>query len=239
MRRFWTKAEAGPVEPGGFGVLLDGKPMRLPSGRMLAVGALALAEALAAEWQAAGGERGREFSLESLPLTRLVGTALDRIAPDPQQAVAAVARYGETDLLCYRADFPPALAARQQAAWQPLLDWAAFALDAPLRVTAGVVAVEQERRSLEALARAVAAHDPIELAALGEIVQSTGSLVLGLAVSHGRIGAHEAHDLATLDERFQAEEWGEDAEAEARLARIRADIEAAARLISFARAGAA
>jgi chaperone required for assembly of F1-ATPase len=239
MQRFWTKAEAGPVGTGGFGVLLDGRLMRLPSGRPLAVGSRPLAEALAAEWQEAGGEQGREFSLDALPLTRLVATAIDRIVPDHPQAVAAVARYGETDLLCYRADFPPALAARQQACWQPLLDWAALALDAKLRVTAGVVAVAQERQSLAALARAVASHGPVALSALGQIVQSTGSLVLGLAVSHGRIGPGEAHDLATLDEAFQAEEWGEDAEAAARLARIRADIEDAARLLAFARAEAA
>jgi chaperone required for assembly of F1-ATPase len=239
MQRFWTKAEAGPVETGGFGVLLDGRPMRLPSGRALAVGSRPLAEALAAEWQAAGTEKGQEFSLDALPLSRLVGTAIDRIAPDHAQAVAAVARYGETDLLCYRADFPPALAARQQASWQPLLDWAAFALEAPLRVTAGIVAVAQERHSLAALSRAVASHGPVALSALGQIVQSTGSLVLGLAVSHGRIGPGDAHDLATLDEAFQAEEWGEDAEAAARLGRIRADIEEAARLLAFARAEAA
>jgi chaperone required for assembly of F1-ATPase len=239
MRRFWTKAEAGPLGSEGFGVLLDGRPMRLPSGRPLAVASRPLAEALAAEWDAAGGAEGREVSLEALPLSRLVGTAIDRIAPDPAQAVATVAKYGETDLLCYRADFPPALAARQNAAWQPLLDWAALALDAPLRVTAGIVAVAQEPQALAALSRAVAAHPPVALSALGQIVQSTGSLVLGLAVSHGRIGAAEAHALATLDETFQAEAWGEDAEAAARLDRIRCEIEAAARLLLLARAAAA
>jgi len=236
MRRFWTKAEAGPHGPDGFTVLLDGRPLRLPSGRPLAVASRALAEALAEEWDAAGGSKGREVSLESLPLSRLVGTAIDRIAPNPAEAVAAVAKYGETDLLCYRADLPPALAARQEDAWQPLLDWAALALDAPLRVTAGIVAVAQERQALDALSRAVAAHTPVALSALGQIVQSTGSLVLGLAVSHGRIGAAEAHALATLDEAFQAEAWGEDSEAAARLARIRCEIEAAARLLLLARA---
>lgn len=239
MRRFWTKAEAGPDEAGGFSVLLDGRPVRLPSGRMLTVASRPLAEALASEWDTAGGGKGRDFTLDALPLSRLVGTAIDRIAPDHAEAVATVAKYGETDLLCYRAEMPPALVARQHAAWQPLLDWAALALDAPLRVTAGIVAVPQERQALAALARAVAAHAPVALSALGQIVQSTGSLVLGLAVSHGRIGAAEAHALATLDEAFQAEEWGEDAEAAARLDRIRADIEAAARLLALARAEAA
>lgn len=235
MQRFWSRAEAGEVEPGARCVLLDGRPMRLPSGARLAVPSRRLAEALAAEWQAAGGEKGREFSLEELPLTRLVGTAIDRIAPDPALAVATVARYGETDLLCYRADFPPKLAERQAASWQPLLDWAALALDAPLAVTSGVVAVAQPPDALAALARAVAAHEPVALSALGQIVQSTGSLVLGLAVSHGRIGPDEAHALAVLDETFQEEEWGEDAEAAARRAAIRADILRAAELLALAK----
>lgn len=239
MQRFWTRAEIGPAQEGGYAVLLDGRPMRLPSGAPLAVPGLALAHALADEWQAAGGGKDREFSLDEMPMTRLVGTAIDRIAPDPAQAVATIARYGETDLLCYRADFPPALAARQHAAWQPLLDWAALSLDAPLAVTAGVMAVSQPAAALSALSRAVAAHAPIGLSALGLIVQCTGSLVLGLAVSHGRLGAAEAHALATLDETFQAEEWGEDEEATARLARMAADIVLAERLLALVRAEAA
>jgi chaperone required for assembly of F1-ATPase len=236
MQRFWTRADIGPAREGGHAVLLDGRPIRLPSGAPLAVPSLVLARALAEEWQAAGGEKGRDFSLDEMPMTRLVGTAIDRIAPDPAQAADMIARYGETDLLCYRADFPPALAARQHSGWQPLLDWAALSLDAPLCVTVGVMAVAQPPEALFALSRAVAAHPPIALSALGLIVQCTGSLVLGLAVSHGRLPAAEAHALATLDEAFQAEEWGEDEEAFARLARTGADIALAERLLALSRA---
>jgi chaperone required for assembly of F1-ATPase len=235
MQRFWEEARAAALAEGGFGVLLDGKPLRLPSGARLSVPALTLAEELAAEWQRAGGGKGRPFSLETLPLTRLVANAIDRIAADHVGAVAAVARYGETDLLCYRADFPPKLAARQHEAWQPLLDWAALAFDARLSVTAGVIAVRQDPACLAALARAVAEHEPIALSGLGQLVQSTGSLVLGLAVSHGRLSPEEAHALAVIDEAFQAEEWGEDAEAAERLAGIAADIAAGARLLALAR----
>jgi chaperone required for assembly of F1-ATPase len=236
MQRFWTRAETAPAREGGFAVLLDGRPVKLPSGAPLSVPGEALAGALAAEWQAAGGQKGQEFRLDDLPLTRIVGGAIDRVVPDPAPTVAAIAKYGETDLLCHRADFPPALAARQQAGWQPLLDWAALALDAPLAVTAGVIAVAQPPAALAALSRAVASHPPIPLSALGLIVQGTGSLVLGLAVSHGRLSPAEAHTLATLDETFQAEEWGEDEEAAARLARAGADIALAARLLALARA---
>jgi chaperone required for assembly of F1-ATPase len=233
MKRFWDRADVAESE-GHFSVLLDGRPVRLPQGGPIAVPTRALAEAMAAEWGAAGGAKGGEFSHEEVPLTRLVGTAQDRIAPDPAPTAAAIAKYGETDLLCYRAD-DRRLADRQAAEWDPLLAWAAQVLDAPLRVTAGIMPVTQPAHALSALSRAVEAHAPIELSALGVAVPALGSLVLGLALSSGRIDATQAHTLATLDERFQEEFWGLDSEAEQRRARIATDVALAARLITLAR----
>lgn len=234
MKRFWDSAAVVADPDGRFAVMLDGRPVRLPGGGQIRVPQRALADALAAEWQAAGGARGGEFSHEDVPLTRLVGTAEERIAPDPAPTVAAIAKYAETDLLCYRAD-DRRLAERQAAEWDPLLDWASLALDAPLRVTAGVMPVRQEPDALAALSRAVAAHDPVGLSALGVAVPALGSLVLGLALSAGRLDAARAHALATLDERYQEEFWGLDAEAETRRARIAADVELSARLFALAR----
>lgn len=244
MKRFWDSAVAARDEPrpgggdAGFAVLLDGKPVRLPGGTPLRVTGAALAEALAAEWAAAGGgAKGGEMRMDEVPLTRLVGTAEERIAPDPEPTVAAIARYAETDLLCYRAS-EPRLAVRQAKAWQPLLDWVADRHAAPpLQVTEGVMPMPQDPAALDALRRAVAAHPPLELAALGVAVPALGSLVLGLALAAGRIDAPEAHRLATLDETFQEEFWGVDAEAAARRARLAADVELAARLLHLVRAG--
>jgi chaperone required for assembly of F1-ATPase len=235
MKRFWDTATVAGSE-GRFTVALDSRPVRLPGGTPLAVASLPLAEAIAAEWNAAGGgARDNPFTPEDVPLTRLVGTAEERIAPDPAPTVAALARYAETDLLCYRAD-DPRLADRQAAAWDPLLDWAALTLDAPLRVTTGVMPVPQPPQALSALSRAVAAHPPVEIAALGVAVPALGSLVLGLALAAGRLDPAAAHDLAILDERFQEEFWGLDAEAAARRARVAAEVALAARLIALARA---
>ncbi|HEV7268671.1 MAG TPA: ATP12 family chaperone protein [Falsiroseomonas sp.] len=234
MKRFWDKAEAAEAA-GRFTVLLDGRPVRLPGGGPLGIPSRALAEAIGAEWNAAGGVKGGAFTPDDVPLTRLVGTAEERIAPDPAPTVAALARYGETDLLCYRAE-EPRLARRQAAAWDPLLAWAALTLDAPLRTTAGVMPVAQDAHALAALSRAVAALPPVEIAALGILVPSLGSLVLALALAAGRLDAAEAHALSTLDERFQEEFWGLDAEAEARRAQIAAEVALAARLIALARA---
>jgi chaperone required for assembly of F1-ATPase len=195
----------------------------------------ALALAIADEWQAAGGGKGGEMSFADTPLTRLAGTALQRVAPDPLPVVDAIARYAESDLLCYRAETPEELVTRQMQAWQPWLDWAATAYDAPLRVNRGVAYVKQHRGSIAALRGAVAALDVPALAALGVAVPALGSLVLGLAMSEGRLDAATAHALGALDELFQAEQWGEDAEAAARRAAIAADVALAARFLQLTR----
>ncbi len=233
MKRFWTEArvEAGPD---GYGVRLDGKPLRLPVGPALCVPAAPLAEAIAAEWQAAGAATG-EMDYADVPLTRLAGTAQLRIAPDPAPVVAAIAVYGETDLLCYRADTPPALAARQDAAWQPWLDWARTELGAALTVTAGVMHVPQHPAALGALRRAVDRQGAWALGGLGILVPGLGSLVLGLAVAHGALAPEQAHALSCIDEAFQAEKWGEDPAAAARRATMEAELMDAARFMRLVR----
>jgi chaperone required for assembly of F1-ATPase len=234
VKRFWDTASVSWTEQ-GHAILLDGKPMRLPSGTPLRVGPARLAHAIAEEWQAAGGGKGGEMSFKDTPLTRLAGTALERIAPDPGPTVDAIARYGETDLLCYRAETPSALVQRQHQQWQPWLDWATLAYDAPLRVTTGVAYIKQHRDSVAALRRAVAALDVDAIAALGIAVPALGSLVLGLALAAGEMDAQTAFSLSALDELFQAEQWGDDYEAMDRRASMLADIDLAARYIDLTR----
>ena len=236
MKRFWEAALAVPRHEGGFGVVLDGRPLRLPGGTILTTSSRNLAEAIADEWQRAGGIKGGEMSLEDVALTRLLGSALERIAPNPQPMVEGIAKYGETDLLCYRAE-DHRLAARQAEAWQPLLDWAALTLGAPLRVTWGLMPVAQAPESLSALRAAVARHDAGGLAALGVAVPALGSLILSLALSLGRLDAEEAHRLAVIDEVFQAEFWGSDVEAEARRAARLAEVQLAQRFMALAATG--
>ncbi len=234
MKRFWDQAAIAPAAD-GFGVLLDGRPVRLPGGAPLHLSHRALAEAIAAEWQAAGGAKGGTMDWGDVPLTRLAGTAQDRIAPDPEPVVLEIARYGETDLLCYRAEAPGALVQRQQAAWQPWLDWAARDYGARLRVTPGVMPVAQDTAALAALAQVVAAQAPLTLAALGLAVPALGSLVLGLAMAAFRLDAEAAFGLAALDETFQAERWGRDDAAEDRRQRMREDVAVAGRFLVLAR----
>ena len=234
MRRFWDTASIEPTET-GYAVLLDGKAIHLPGGAVLRVGAEPLARAIADEWQSAGGSKGGEMTFADTPLTRVAGTAQQRIAPDPEPTINAIARYAESDLLCYRAERPPELVARQAREWQPWLAWAALTYDAPLRVGSGIAYVKQHRSSVAALRRAVAALDVAALAALGIAVPALGSLVLGLAMADGQLDAATAHELGALDELFQIEAWGEDAEAAARRAAIAADIALASRFLRLSR----
>ena len=234
MKRFWETVTIEPTDA-GHAILLDGKPMHLPGGAVLQVDAEPLANAIAEEWQCAGGAKGGEMSFADTPLTRLAGTAQQRIAPNPAPTINAIARYAESDLLCYRAERPEELVTRQAKQWQPWLDWVALAYDAPLRVSSGIAYVKQHRGSVAALRSAVAALDVAALAALGVAVPALGSLVLGLAMAERRLDASTAHALGALDELFQAEAWGEDTVAAARRRAIADDIALAERFLQLTR----
>jgi chaperone required for assembly of F1-ATPase len=229
MQRFWKE-----VSWDGERVLLDGRPVRLPGGAVLCVKSEKLAQAITAEWQSVK-VGSSTISFADVPLTRLAGTAQERIAPDPMATVGAIVRYAETDLLCYRAEGPEELVRRQTHAWQPWLDWAARELDAPLCVTTGVIHVPQPRESLRAFRSAVAAQDVPTLTALGVAVPALGSLVLGLALAASRLDAQTAHSLSVIDELFQEELWGADAEAVNRREDIRAEIVLAAQFMDLSR----
>lgn len=234
MKRFWTTATAERLG-NGYQVLLDGRPVRLPGGAPLAVPTASLAAAVAAEWQQAGGQPGGEMTWDAVPLTRLVGTAQERIEPDRGAVADALARYGESDLLCYRAERPDELVRRQERAWQPWLDWAANRYGARLVPTSGVMHRPQDPRALAALRLALGEQDALALAALGVAVPALGSLVLSLALADGVLDAAMAHALATLDETYQAEQWGEDPEAARRRVRVGDDVDVAGRLLRLAR----
>lgn len=228
MKRFYRNAAVTESEH-GFGVALDGKPVRTPARHALTVPSRVLAEAIAAEWQA----QGERVDPHTLPLTRLASIALDLVAPQRAEVVAEVAKYAGTDLVCYRAEEPAELRARQQAVWQPLIDWAAQRFDAPLGVTSGVLPVPQPAATLAAFTAAVGAYDTHRLAALHLATAALGSLVLALALVEGRLDAEAAFAGAQLDETFQIERWGEDSEQMKRRANLKDDIALAARFVAL------
>ncbi len=231
MKKFYRTVAVEP-RAGGFAVLLDGKPVRTPAGRPMLAPTAALAERIAAERR---GQRDR-VRPDTMPLTQLLNIALDRMSQDKVRAaaVAEIAGYAATDLVCFRAPHPPALAQRQREAWQPLLDWLAERHGAELAVTEGLAAPSQAPAALARIAAAVAGRDALRLAALQLAAGALGSVVIALALADGRVDAEAAFRAAHLDDLHQMEEWGEDAEAKARLERIRADVAAAAEFMRLA-----
>ena len=223
--RFYETA-ATVQSDGGHGIALDGKPVRTPAGKSLALPNAALADALAAEWSA----QGETIDRETMPLTRLACTALDLVPGRRAEIVAEVAAYAETDLVCYRTEEPPALARRQIAAWEPLVAWAVERYGAHLAVTTSITPLAQTPDALEALHAAVAANDDFTLAGLSLATRSFGSLVIALALRESRLGAEEAAHASLVDERYQIERWGEDGELAARCARTARDADDAERL---------
>lgn len=207
-KRFWKQAEVVDVEQ-GFSVALDGRGLKTPAKTAFWVPTLALAEAVAAEWQAQEGK----VNPETMPYTRAANSALDKVRPQFAAVADMLAAYGGSDLLCYRAEAPQELIARQETAWDPLLAWAKAEFAAELVKTHGIMPVEQPEASLHRLTAAVHQLTAFQLAAFHDLVAITGSLVLGLAIARGHVSADQGFALSRIDEAWQAELWGEDEEA--------------------------
>lgn len=248
MKRFYKKAEIAPVAGSpnaqsprgpngpteaarGWAVTLDTRILRTPGRRDLLLPTAALATAVAAEWEV----QEDEVRPALMPLTALACRTLDRGAQERTAVVRQIADYAGTDLLCYRAAHPPELATRQHALWQPLVDWAVLRYDAPLEIATGVIPKSQSPASLRAFAAAVEACDDFTLTALHAATAACGSLILGLALIEGHIDADAAFAASQLDESFQIESWGEDAEAAARRRALAGEIAAAARFTALLR----
>ncbi len=209
LKRFWTKAEVAP-EGTGFAVRLDGRGVKTPAKTPLVVPTAALAEQIALEWQA----QEDKIDPATMPFTRMSNSALDKVTLQHAEVAAMLAAYGDSDLLCYRADGPAGLVARQSEGWDPVLGWSAEALQAPLTVQTGVMHQPQDPAVLARFGAAVLALTPFQLAAFHDLVSMSGSLVLGFAVTHGVRSAEAAWTLSRIDETWQAEQWGADEEAE-------------------------
>ena len=209
-KRFWTETRVQEVD-GGFTVRLDGRAVKTPAKTPLIVPTLAMAERIAAEWQAQQGT----VDPRTMPWTRSANAALDKVGTQFAEVASLLAAYGDTDLLCYRAGGPPELALRQARAWDPLLAWSATALDAPLKATAGVMHVAQPPDSLARLTARIGRMTAFQLTGFHDLVVISGSLVLALAVTDQKLSVEEAWRLSRLDEHWQAGVWGRDEEAEA------------------------
>ena len=228
MKRFWKAATAEETDK-GWAVLLDGRPVRTPAKREVIVPTADIAGRIAAEWDA----QEAEVQPLSMPMTRTAATCLDRVAPELDAVRDNLATYGETDLLCYRAERPEGLVFRQQAVWDPVLDWADTAHGARLQVGAGVMHIAQPAPALGRLRAEVQSMLAWPLTAFADLVTISGSLVLALAVRDGHIDGAAAWHASRIDEQWNIEEWGEDHEAAQQAARREADFLHAAEVLSM------
>ena len=230
MKRFYKDVSVAHGV-NGFAVLLDGKPVKTPGRRALALPTEKLADAIAVERQSQGGE----IIATTMPLLRLANTVIDGVALNARDVVTAILRFGENDLLCYRAHQPPELVKRQAEGWDLLLDWVRQRHGAVMKVAEGFSHVDQSLDALGALRQALEEFDPFTLAALHVIASITGSTVLALAVAEGFIPGAYAFQLSRIDETYQAEKWGEDAEAFKRAAALAHELDKAVELIALVR----
>lgn len=233
MKRFYKSVAANPVEGAGYEVHLDGRPVRTPMRHPLQLPGARLAGAVAGEWDA----QGEEIDVETMPMTRIAATAIDRVRHDRDVYTDQVAAYAETDLLCYRAPAPSGLVVLQSKAWQPLLDWSQETYGATLKATEGLSPIEQDRDALDRLRKALDDHDEFELAALSVATAASGSLVIALAIAQQRIDVREAYEASQLDESYQNQTWGVDPESQQRRDILKADLEASADFLALLRAG--
>jgi chaperone required for assembly of F1-ATPase len=221
-KRFWSEAGVSEAE-GGYGVHLDGRKVRTPAKAELIVPTRAMAHAIAAEWDA----QDSKIVPDTMPVTRAANAAIDKVAHQHAEVARMIADYGDSDLLCYRAESPEELAERQAEAWDPLLDWAESVLSARLHPRLGVRHDPQEVETLARLHAQVEMLDNWALTAVHDLVSLSGSLIIGFAAIHDRHPAETLWQLSRIDETWQQEQWGSDDEADAMARRKEADVLAA------------
>ncbi len=226
MKRFWKTAAIVPQD-GGWGIALDGRPVRTPARAPLVVPSEKLAEAIAAEWNA----QGSDIDPAAMPMTGIANAAIDLATGDRAAFADTIAAYAQTDLLCYRDDRDAALQGEQAAAWNPLLAWAEARLGIEFALAQGVLPIDQPAATVTALRDAVHALDPFRLAPLSPLVTIGGSLVAGLALVEDAFSADMLWEAVSLDELYQERRWGADSEAQKARDRRAADWGNAARFL--------
>jgi len=231
-KRFYKAVSIAPVED-GFAVRLDGKPVRTPGKALLALPTEKAASLVAEEFAA----QGETINPVTMPVLRLVNTAIDGVASDPQAVLEDILRFASSDLLCYRADAPQGLVDRQNQHWDPLIDWARGTLGARFNLAEGIIHVEQPRESIAVLGIHLAQRaEPLRLAAIHVMTSLTGSALLALAVDYGALDGEAAWAAGHVDEDWQVEHWGQDAEAVSRRAARKRDMMAAVSLLDALKA---
>lgn len=209
-KRFWKETATVSVD-GGYAIALDGRQVKTPAKAALVVPTAEMAAAVAQEWDAQTGK----IDPMTMPVTRGANAAIDKVAVQKDEVVAMLGAYGDSDLLCYRAAGPQELVSLQAQQWDPLLDWTAKVFGVRLQTAHGVMHFPQDPDGQVRLTAELHNMSPFHLAAAHDLISLSGSLVIALAVTHGRLSAPEAWALSRVDEEWQITQWGEDDDARA------------------------
>jgi chaperone required for assembly of F1-ATPase len=230
MKRFYKEVSVGEAD-GGLRILLDGRTVKTPAKNNLALPTRALAEAIAAEWRG----QGDEVDPVSMPFLKLANTVIDGVDANRAEVITAILRFGENDLLCYRAHQPAELAALQAQGWDPVLAWARRRYGVEFVVVEGFTHADQPAATLDAFRAALGHQDSFSLAALHVVASMAGSVVLALALAEGELVPAQIFALSRIDENYQASKWGSDHEAEVRASNLARELDTAAEFIAAAR----
>jgi len=229
-KRFWTTTKV-ETSGAGFGVFLDERPLKTPAKADLVVPSRPLGDAIAAEWDALEDQ----IDPQKLPFTKLANAAIDNMAEKAGLVVEALTAYAETDLLCYRADSPEGLVARQSQSWDPILDWIRDHHEIFFVSTVGIMPVEQPKKTIEKFEDWLKEMDKFELMAAHDLIMMSGSIVLARAVIEGHLSANEAWEISTVDDLWQEEVWGVDEDASELRAQKGEDFARAVELVQLLR----
>ena len=204
-RRFYSNAAAATTADGHV-VQLDDKPVRTPAQRIITAPTRALAQAIAAEWDA----QNEVIDPATMPLTRLANVIIDGVTDLPGPVAAEIEKYLASDLIFYRTSAPAELRERQARHWDPILAWSRDALGAQFKTGDGIVHVAQPEAALKAARAAIPDKNPWRLGALHAVTTLTGSALLALAMLRSGLSAEAAWQAAHVDEDWNMERWGKD-----------------------------
>jgi chaperone required for assembly of F1-ATPase len=209
VKRFYKEVTVEP-EDGGWRVKLDGRGIKTPSGKPQVVPTQALAQDMAQEWSG----QGEEIDAAAFVLRDLADYAIDAVAADRVALVSELAAYAETDTLCYRGDVGEALFERQAEVWDPLLSASEERWNVRFDRISGIIHHPQPAGTLARMEQLVAAESDFGLAALRMLTSLSASLVVALTAIEPDADPDTLWTAANLEQDWQADLWGLDAEAQ-------------------------
>ena len=227
-KRFWKETQVTKTDE-GWVITLDGRAVKTPAGKSVILSSQKLADAVGAEWKA----QKDQIVPATMPHFRYVVTAVDRVTPQRADVISQLVGFSGNDLLCYRDPDQMALASEQNMRWNPLLEWAENEHGLKLQIGASIMPIKQADDIVQIAEQLLLGKDDFRLAGVYNLISLSGSFIIGIAIEQGRITAEEGYHLAFLDELWQVQKWGSDAEAEDRRQTIKKDMMDAIRYLSL------